>query len=272
MQAGGFAGGLFAIYVPSPAEEGDAALDSLMDAPPYRLPLPEPLPLAASQAVAFGLAALVLLVMPMLQPLDQRRMEPGAFEPAHAFGHQRVGQPPLQGALQCRELLRAVHAGHLHRVRDAVRGHLVVSAPAAFGRRHVAPHATAFKARHPGLLAHLVYLDAALPYPGDSWSSHHSEETKAARIASAQASGGLHFPPPDAKLFGLEGADRDWVNRRQTPQPFKLYQQPLDFDAERVAAVPRTFIDCTMPALATIAPSRARVRSDARSEPEPGSL
>jgi pimeloyl-ACP methyl ester carboxylesterase len=113
-----------------------------------------------------------------------------------------------------------------------------------------------------GLLAHLVYLDAALPYPGDSWSSHHTEETKRARAAAAEPSGGLSFPPPDAALFGLSGADRDWVNRRQTPQPFRLYQQPLDFDAQRVAAIPRTFIDCTQPALATIAPSRMRVRNE----------
>lgn len=118
------------------------------------------------------------------------------------------------------------------------------------------------QAERPGLLRHLVYLDAALPSPGDSWSSHHSAETKQARIAASEASGGLSFPPPDASLFGLSGTDRDWVNRRQTPQPFKLYQQPLAFDAERVAAVPRTFIDCTQPALATIAPSRVRVRSE----------
>jgi hypothetical protein len=114
----------------------------------------------------------------------------------------------------------------------------------------------------PGALAHLVYLDAAVPYPGDSWSSHHSAETKQARIDAAKPSGGLSFPPPDASVFGLEGADRDWVNRRQTPQPFRLYQQPLDFDGARVAAVPRSFIDCTSPALPTIAPARARVRAE----------
>lgn len=33
----------------------------------------------------------------------------------------------------------------------AVRGHLVVSAPAGFGRRHVAPHAPEFQARFPNL-------------------------------------------------------------------------------------------------------------------------
>lgn len=118
------------------------------------------------------------------------------------------------------------------------------------------------QAERPGLLAHMVYLDAALPYPGDSWSSHHSTETRQARIVAAESTGGLSLPPPDAALFGLSGADRDWVNRRQTPQPFRLYQQPLHFDAARVAAVPRTFIDCTQPALATIAPSRERVRSE----------
>ncbi|HRP97922.1 MAG TPA: LysR family transcriptional regulator [Rhodocyclaceae bacterium] len=35
--------------------------------------------------------------------------------------------------------------------RTTVRGHLVVSAPAAFGRRHVAPHAPAFRERFPDL-------------------------------------------------------------------------------------------------------------------------
>lgn len=114
----------------------------------------------------------------------------------------------------------------------------------------------------PGALAHLVYLDAVVPFPGESWSSPHTEETRQARIDAAKPSGGLSFPPPDAKVFGLEGADRDWVNRRQTPQPFRLYQQPLDFDGERVAALPRSFIDCTSPALATIAASRQRVRRE----------
>jgi hypothetical protein len=91
-------------------------------------------------------------------------------------------------------------------------------------------------ALRPGLLRHLVYLDAGIPNPGDSWSSNHSPETVAKRVAEAQASGGLSFPPPDASVFGLTGADRDWVNRRQTPQPFRLYQEPLDFDPALVWA------------------------------------
>jgi hypothetical protein len=72
----------------------------------------------------------------------------------------------------------------------------------------------------------------------------------------------VSFPPPDASVFGLTGADRDWVNRRQRPQPLAVYLHPLDFDAARVAALPRTFIDCTSPALPTIAEFRRRVRSE----------
>lgn len=52
------------------------------------------------------------------------------------------------------EVERGISSG-----RTAVRGHLVVSAPAAFGRRHVAPHATAFKALHPDLRMSFNFTD-----------------------------------------------------------------------------------------------------------------
>ena len=52
---------------------------------------------------------------------------------------------------------RAVSAG-----RNVVRGHLVVSAPAAFGRRHVAPHAAAFKALHPELKMSFNFTDSVV--------------------------------------------------------------------------------------------------------------
>ncbi len=150
----------------------------------------------------------------------------------------------VAGLIEAEELRRVVLVGH------------------SYAGMVVTGVADRLQREHPGLLAHLVYLDATVPYPGDSWSSHQSAETRQARIESARSSGGLSLPPPDASVFGLSGDDRDWVNRRQTPQPFRLYQQPLDFDAGRVAAVPRTFIDCTSPALPTIAAARARVRSE----------
>lgn len=60
MRAGGFAGGLFAIYVPSREGEGQVDIDALMDAPPFVLPLPAELSLAEAQPVALAQAAQLL--------------------------------------------------------------------------------------------------------------------------------------------------------------------------------------------------------------------
>ena len=148
------------------------------------------------------------------------------------------------GLIEAEELQRVVLVGHSY------AGNLITCV------------ADRLQRSRPGLLRHLVYLDAGIPTPGSSWSTPHSPETVAKRVAEGQASGGLSFPPPDASVFGLTGADRDWVNRRQTPQPLALYHQPLHFDAARVARLPRTFIDCTAPALPTIAPARLKVRQE----------
>lgn len=109
-------------------------------------------------------------------------------------------------------------------------------------------------------LKHLVYLDAVVPHPGESWSSSHSEETRSQRRRAIAATGTI--PAPDPAVFGLVDSDHAWVARRQTPHPGGVYDEPLHFDAARLAALPKTFIDCTAPALATIAGSRARVRSE----------
>ncbi|MDP3797902.1 MAG: alpha/beta hydrolase [Polaromonas sp.] len=119
---------------------------------------------------------------------------------------------------------------------------------------------TAVADRVPKRIKHLVYVDAVLPKPGESWSSTQSAATQQQRLAAAQATTRFSFPPPDPEVFGLHGADHDWVKRRQTPHPGNTYQAPLDFDMQRVAAVPRTYVSCTQPALATIDPSRLRAR------------
>jgi pimeloyl-ACP methyl ester carboxylesterase len=112
--------------------------------------------------------------------------------------------------------------------------------------------------RWAGRLRHLVYLDAVVPLPGESWASAQSAKTQAERRAAIAAHGVL--PPPDPKVYGLAGDDAAWVARRQTPQPGGVYDDPLHFDAARLAALPRTYVSCTSPALATIDPHRQRVR------------
>lgn len=123
--------------------------------------------------------------------------------------------------------------------------------------------ADALLARGSTALKHLVYLDAVVPLPGESWSSHQPPETVAERINSAVIRNNTKvILPPNARVFGLEGADHEWVTRRMTPQPFLLYLDPLDFEPSRLAALPRTFIACTSPALPTVAGARERARQE----------
>lgn len=119
---------------------------------------------------------------------------------------------------------------------------------------------TAVADRRPGRLRHLAYVDAVVPKPGESWSSTHASATRAARLAAAQASPSRGFPPPDPAVFGLADEDYAWVRRRQTAHPGGTYEAPLQFDPWRVARVPRTFVSCTRPTLATIDAIRPRVR------------
>lgn len=101
-------------------------------------------------------------------------------------------------------------------------------------------------------LQHLVYVDAVVPKPGEAWSATHARATREARLSAAQTCPNYSFPPPGPELFGLSGDDAAWVARRQTAHPGHPYTDVLDFSPERVASVPRTFIHCTQPTLATI--------------------
>jgi pimeloyl-ACP methyl ester carboxylesterase len=116
-------------------------------------------------------------------------------------------------------------------------------------------------AQRPAALRQLVYVDAGIPLPGEAWGSAHAPEVQAQRMAAARASGLNVLPPPDPAGFGLLGDDADWLRRRQGPHPFNAYLEPLHFSAERLASVPRAFIDAVSPAYPTIATARARARS-----------
>jgi pimeloyl-ACP methyl ester carboxylesterase len=140
--------------------------------------------------------------------------------------------------IECEELLDAILVGHSY------AGMVITGVADRMAAR----------------LRHLVYLDAGVPRPGESWSSSHAAETQAARRKAIAETGTL--APPDPAIFGLDGADRAWVARRMTAHPGAPYDTPLQFDAARLAELPRTFIDCTSPALATIAEARRRVRTE----------
>ncbi len=60
MRKAGFAGGFFAIYIPSPEAHDSPDFEAMMDAPPYDLPLPELIGHEAAQPVALAMAGHLL--------------------------------------------------------------------------------------------------------------------------------------------------------------------------------------------------------------------
>lgn len=60
MRAGGFAGGMFAIYIPSPRDDPAGLLDTDMDNPPYDLPLPALIDHTTAQPIALAMAGHLL--------------------------------------------------------------------------------------------------------------------------------------------------------------------------------------------------------------------
>ena len=117
MQAGGFAGGLFAIYVPSPDLGDPGGLDAAMDRPPYSVPLPAPVPLARAQEVALAQAGHLL---------GMARDSDGAFVLCRSVAEIRAamaagriaGVMHMEGAEAIDEHLDALHVFHAMGLRS----------------------------------------------------------------------------------------------------------------------------------------------------------
>ena len=118
---------------------------------------------------------------------------------------------------------------------------------------------TAVADRRPKRLRHLVYVDAVVPKPGESWSSTHASATREARLVGGPGLARLQFPTARPRGLRTRCAKLRMARRRLTPHPGHTYGATLDFDPRRVAAIPRTFVNCTEPALATIDAIRPRL-------------
>ena len=94
---------------------------------------------------------------------------------------------------------------------------------------------TAIADRMPQRLKHLVYVDAVVPKPGESWSSTHASATREARLAAAQARHDYSFPAPDPA--GVRpGPPRTTPGCSAARRPTRhTYQAALQFDPKRVA-------------------------------------
>jgi pimeloyl-ACP methyl ester carboxylesterase len=145
------------------------------------------------------------------------------------------------GLIEAEELREVVLVGH------------------SYGGMVITGAASALMQRDSQRVRRLVYVDAMVPLPGEGWGDAHSPETVAVRRAAAAANDNA-LPPPDPADFGIGGADRDWLLRRQVPHPFGMYRVPLEYDGNSLARLPRLFVDCNQPAYPTIDAMRQRVR------------
>lgn len=78
----------------------------------------------------------------------------------------------------------------------------------------------------------LVYLDGYVPEDGESGGDAFSPEDKAS-IEQALNAGDPSWPPPDARHFGVNEADLDWVNGLLTPHPVGVALSPIALTGAR---------------------------------------
>ncbi len=117
MQAGGFAGGMFAIYIPSPMQGDAPDFDGMMDNPPYAIDLPAQVPLVMGRSVALDMAAHLLWMERSSQGAFRLCHTVSGIEAARAAG-AIAGVMHMEGAEAIDERLDALHAFHAMGLRS----------------------------------------------------------------------------------------------------------------------------------------------------------
>lgn len=105
----------------------------------------------------------------------------------------------------------------------------------------------------PGRIAHLVYLDAAVPRDGQSLADLAPLMGTILRRDAKKNGDGWRVNPPREKPLGKGGLfdvteepDLSLVRSKVTPQSLKTFMQPLHIThKDAVATIPHTFIECT---------------------------
>jgi pimeloyl-ACP methyl ester carboxylesterase len=101
--------------------------------------------------------------------------------------------------------------------------------------------------RVPGRIAHLIYLDAAVPRDGQSLIDLLPLMGTMLRREANKNGDGWRVNPPRERSFGImDEPDLSLVRSKVTPQPLKTLSQPVHITHKgAVAAIPHTFIECT---------------------------
>src|SRR5262245_57939480 len=113
-----------------------------------------------------------------------------------------------------------------------------------------------------GAIRSIVFLDAFMPRDGESMPELTGPAVRDA-IAAAQVRGDLGIPPRSAEAFGVNPADRAWVDRLCTPQPIATFTEKIKLAGavERIAR--RTYVRAKNYANPGFDRALAAVKSDA---------
>ncbi len=101
-------------------------------------------------------------------------------------------------------------------------------------------------AQRPSRLTRVVYLDAFVPAPGQSMFDLMKPGFVASWKKRCAAGDGWRVPPMlSAKAMGVDDlALAKQVDARLTPHPLRTFTDAVEFDAEALSAVPRTYVRC----------------------------
>lgn len=105
---------------------------------------------------------------------------------------------------------------------------------------------TGVAAKEPRRLAHLVYLDAYVPFEGENEIVLWPPEEQA-RVRREIAKGNMFRPlPPNFPAFlGITDPKMaEWVQERFTPHPISTYKDLPPSGNSESASIPRSFIHC----------------------------
>ena len=90
-------------------------------------------------------------------------------------------------------------------------------------------------------LRSLVFLDAFVPRDGESVQQLTSSAVQETIRAAVQR-GDLGIPPRPAEAFGVNPADRAWVDRMCVPQPIGTFADPIALSGGRESVARKTYI------------------------------
>jgi pimeloyl-ACP methyl ester carboxylesterase len=187
------------------------------------------------------------------------------FNAAAALLRERghvVYSPTLTGLAERRHLLSAQVSVHTH-ISDVaslietedLRGVVLVA------HSYGGVVGASVAARCAERIKHLVWIDAHIPHSGESWGDLAGAEATKERIALAQREGlGMAIPVPSIAGWGLSAEQLAATQPRLTPQPLGSLTRGAKFDEVKAYALPKSYISCESPKLATVNTSRERAR------------